>query len=246
MGIARLLAKGWTVFCIFAAAHALRFVPDVAVDSAHAIWAIAVSASLFTAMGLLFIAGFAAAGEHDFNILREFKPAHFLPSFDDAAFFGFAALSYLVQILATPNLAANAAARGLHAAIHFAVPGQRALESASSCGLDAGQVFAAAFAWLLAIIYIASAGSRVRLAAGLLRIARARRYEFLSPGATAAILGFVALAGFQLLYIGTGFGFLQCGAYRQVSGALLIGLAPLMLAYVMVAAAVNLVAVGAE
>jgi len=246
MGIARLLAKGWTVFCVFAAAHALRLSVGAETASVHAIWAIAISAALFVAMGLLFVAGYAAAGEHDFHVVSQLKPAHFLPSFDDAAFFGFAVLSYLMQVFVAQNVTANPAAHGLRAAIHFAVPGQRALEAAFFCGVNGGQLLAAAFAWLLAIVYAASAGPRVRLSAGLLRIERARNSELLSPAASAAVLGTLALAGFQLLYVGTGFALLPCSAYQEVSGALLIGLAPLMLAYVIVAAAVNLIAVGPE
>ena len=58
-------------------------------------------------------------------------------------------------------------------AIATIVPGQRALEYVMSCGLDGGRIFASALAWLLAIIYAGSALSRLRLAAGIIRIERA-------------------------------------------------------------------------
>ena len=42
-------------------------------------------------------------------------------------------------------------------------------------------LFAAAFTWLLAIIYLGSAVSRLKLTAGLMRLERAKRPEILGP-----------------------------------------------------------------
>ena len=49
--------------------------------------------------------------------------------------------------------------------------GQRALVGAlEACNMDGGRAFAGTFAWLLAVIYLASAASRLRLQAGLIRL----------------------------------------------------------------------------
>jgi hypothetical protein len=246
MGIARLLAKGWVVFCLFAAAHAVRFAVESGTAVPAAAATIGVCSLLFVAMGLLFVAGYAAASDHGNAFFRRLKPRNFIPSFYGVVFIGFVVLSFIDQAAFAPNNMQNGPVDALRAAMHFAVPGQRALESALSCGLDGGRIFASAFTWLLAIVYLAAAASRVRLTAGLIRIERAKRAQALSPAAVAAILGVAAVVGFQLLYMGTAFAFLPCSAYTEVSGALLIGLAPLMLAYVIVAAAANLLAVGSE
>ena len=247
MGIARLLAKFWVVFCLFAAAHALRFSVDSGAPALDAAGTIGVCTLLFVAMGLLFVAGYAAASDHgNASLLRRFKPRHFIPGFYGAVFAAFVVLSFIDQAAFAPNHMQGGPVDALRAAMHFAVPGQRALEAALSCGLDGGRIFASAFSWLLAIVYLAAAGSRVRLTAGLIRIERAKRSQTLSPAAVAAVLGVAAVVGFQMLYMGSAFAFLPCSAYTETSGALLIGLAPLMLAYLIVAAAANLLAVGPE
>jgi len=247
MGIARLLAKGWVVFCLFAAAHALRFSVESGAPALDAAGTIAVCTLLFVAMGLLFVSGYAAASDHgNASFFRRLKPRHFVPSFYGVVFVAFVILSFIDQALFAPNHMQSAPVDALRAAMHFAVPGQRALESALSCGLDGGRIFASAFTWLLAIVYLAAAGSRVRLTAGLVRIERAKRSQTLAPAAVAAVLGVAAVIGFQMLYMGSAFAFLPCSAYTETSGALLVGLAPLMLAYLIVAAAANLLAVGPE
>ena len=53
MGIARLLAKGWIIFCLFAGAHALRFAIKSGGPLQSSILAIGICALLFMAMGLL-------------------------------------------------------------------------------------------------------------------------------------------------------------------------------------------------
>ena len=64
MGMARLLAKGWVVFCLFAGAHALMFALGRGVPPLDAAKTIAVCTLLFAAMGLLFVGGYAAATDH--------------------------------------------------------------------------------------------------------------------------------------------------------------------------------------
>ncbi len=248
MGIARLLAKGWTVICLFAAAHALRLalargtVPPLEVAST-----IGVSAVLFIAMGLVFIFGYVAASDvNNAPHVAGRTLAHFLPHFDDVVLVLFALASFVNQTLYAPDHMRSPPVEALGAAMRFAVPGQRVLESTLACGLDDGRIAASAFAWLLAIVYLFSAASRVRLAAGLIRLERNRRPEGLGPVIPAAVLGVAAVAGFQLLYMGSAFAFIDCDVYTEISGALLVGLAPLLLAYLMVAAAANLLAMGPE
>jgi hypothetical protein len=60
------------------------------------------------------------------------------------------------------------------------------------------------------------------------------------------LLGALAVVGIQFLFVGTAFTFLPCSAYTETGGALLIGLAPLMLAYLILAALANLLASGPE
>ena len=55
MGMARLLAKGWIVFCLFAAAHALRLNLQQGQSLGSSLPGIGICALLFIAMGLLFV-----------------------------------------------------------------------------------------------------------------------------------------------------------------------------------------------
>ena len=64
MGIARLLAKGWIIFCLFAGAHALRLALLQGMPLDSSLLGIGICALLFTAMGLLFIGGFGVSAAH--------------------------------------------------------------------------------------------------------------------------------------------------------------------------------------
>ena len=64
MGIARLLAKGWIIFCLSAGAHALRFAIKSGVPLQSSIPGIGICALLFMAMGLLFVGGFGVSASH--------------------------------------------------------------------------------------------------------------------------------------------------------------------------------------
>ena len=246
MGIARLLARGWIIFCLFAAAHALRLVLlrgdalDVALPG------IGICALLFMAMGLLFVGGFGvSAGGTPW--LKRFQPHHLIPGFNEAVFFAFALLSFLDQAVIAPRDIQHDALAALERSIHFIVPGQRALVySLEACNMDGGRVFAAAFAWLLAIIYLASAASRLKLQAGLIRLEAGDRPQILGPTLRAFLFGIVAVVGIQFLFVGSAYPWLHCSAFADVTGALLIGLAPLMLAYLIVAALASLMASAPE
>jgi hypothetical protein len=93
---------------------------------------------------------------------------------------------------------------------------------------------------------LGSAISRLRITAALVRLERKRRVEPLGPQGIALVLGVAAVAGIQFLFMGTLYRMLPCNALGGISGALLIGLAPLMLAYLIFAALTNLLATHPE
>ena len=248
MGIARLLAKAWVVFCLFAGAHALRIAMASGEPFSVTIFAIGICVVLFIAMGLLFAGGFGVAGGMSGTpLIDRIKPAHFLPGFNEIVFLIFLILSFVNQAVFAPQTVGASASGALESAIYFAVPGQRALAySLSICSMDGGRLFAAAFTWLLAIIYLASAASRLKLAAGILRLERAARPEILGPTLRAFLLGVTAVVGIQFLFVGSAYPWFACSAYTDITGALLIGLFPLMLAYLIVAALASLMAASPE
>ena len=242
MGIARLLAKGWIIFCLFAGAHALRLALLQGLSLENALPAIGICALLFTAMGLLFVVGFGASASHGGGPwLARFKPHHLLPGFNEAVFLVFVILSFLDQALVAPNVINQSGAGALENAVYFLMPGQRVLvHQLESCGMDGGRIFAAAFTWLLAIIYLASTASRLKLAAGLIRLEMGDRPQLLGPTLRAFLFGIAAVVGIQFLAVGSAYPWLNCSAFTDITGALLIGLAPLMLAYLILASLASL------
>lgn len=250
MGIARLLAKGWIIFCLFAGGHALRLALLQGQPLATALPPILICAILFMAMGLLFVVGFGASAGHGGGPwLSRFQPRHLIPGFNEAVLVVFVILSFLNQVLVAPNVTGQGGAGALERAIHFLVPGQRALTDAlDNCPLVAGSSFASAFTWMLAIIFLASAVSRLKLQAGLIRLEAGERPQLLGPTLRAFLFGIAAVVGIQFLAVGSAYPWLGCGAYSvtDISGALLIGLAPLMLSYLIVAALASLLASSPE
>jgi hypothetical protein len=249
MGIARLLAKGWIIFCLFAGAHALRFALLSGLPLDNSLAAIGICAFLFMAMGLLFVGGFGVSAGHSAGKpwIARFEPRHLIPGFNEVVFLIFVALSFLNQAFVAPTNIDRGAAGALENAIYFVVPGQRTLVGALEvCTMDGGRVFAAAFAWLLAVIYLASAASRLRLQAGLIRLEAGDRPQALGPTLRAFLFGIVAVVGIQFLFVGSAYPWLNCSAFADVTGALLIGLAPLMLSYLIVAALASLLASSPE
>ena len=245
MGIARLLAKGWIIFCLFAGAHALRIALLQGVPLASSLLGIGICAVLFTAMGLLFVGGFGVSAVHVSGApwATRFRPCHLIPGFNEVVFLLFVVLSFLNQAFVAPTNLDRGGAGTLENAIYFLVPGQRALvTSLDACTMDGGRVFAASFAWLLAIIYLASAASRLKLQAGLIRLEAGDRPQALGPTLRAFLFGIVAVVGIQFLFVGSAYPWLNCSAFADVTGALLSGLAPLMLAYLIVAALASLTA----
>jgi hypothetical protein len=248
MGIARLLAKGWIVFCLVAGVHALRIALVSGVPLPSSIFAIGICVLLFMAMGLLFAGGFGVAGgTAGTSRLGRLTLAQLVPSFDDIIFVIFLVLSIGDQIFFAAQTQGLEFSRALEGAMYLVVPGQRALvESLTVCSLDGGRVFAAAFTWLLAIIYLASASSRLKLAAGIMRLERSARPEIIGPTLRAFLLGIGAVVGIQFLFIGSAYPWFACSAYTDITGGLLIGLFPLMLVYLILAALASLMAASPE
>ena len=105
MGIARLLAKGWIIFCLFAAAHGLRLALLQGQTLASSLPAIGIYALLFIAMGLLFVGGFGVSAGHIGGTpwVQRFKPHHLIPGFNEAVFCIFVVLSFLNQAFVAPG-----------------------------------------------------------------------------------------------------------------------------------------------
>jgi hypothetical protein len=248
MGIARLLAKAWVVFCLVAGAHALRIALATGLPLPSSAFGIGICVILFAAMGLLFAGGFGVAGGASGTpLIERFKPIHLMPGFNEIVFLIFLILSFVNQVVFAPQTMGAGATGALESAMYFVVPGQRELAySLAVCSMDGGRVFAAAFTWLLAIIYVGSAASRLRLVAGIMRLERTQKPEILSPTLRAFLLGVAAVVGIQFLFVGSAYPWFPCSAYTDVTGALLIGLFPLMLAYLIVAALASLMAASPE
>ncbi|HEX4271735.1 MAG TPA: hypothetical protein VHZ32_10125 [Rhizomicrobium sp.] len=247
MGIARLLAKGWIVFCLFAGAHAVRIALASGLALGSSLLEIGICVVLFMAMGLLFVGGFGASAASGQPLIERLTPRHLIPSFNETVFISFVLLSFLNQALVAPQAMGRGGAGALENAIYFVVPGQRALVKAlDSCTMDGGRVFAASFAWLLAVIFLASAASRLRLTAGIMRLEMANEPQALGPTLRAFLLGVAAVVGVQFLFVGSAYPWLACNAFTDITGAVLIGLAPLMLAFLIVAALANLLASSPE
>src|ERR1700751_1688184 len=105
MGIARLLAKGWIIFCLFAGAHALRLALLRGQCLGSSLPGIGICALLFIAMGLLFVCGFGVSAGHFAQTpwLKYFRPHHLVPGFNEGVFFIFVVLSFLNQAFVAPG-----------------------------------------------------------------------------------------------------------------------------------------------
>jgi hypothetical protein len=243
MGAARLLAKGWIAFCVFAGAHALARLMKAGPAADSAIAAIAVCVALFGAMGLMFIAGYGASS----GGVSRLKPGYFLPGFNEIVFIAFAVIVFIVQIAYTPGQDPGGVLGALETAVRAAIPGQRALEQVLTIdGLDAGRNFASATAWLLAFVLLGSSLSRLRLSAALLRLERKGRAPGLGPASFTAVLGIAAMVLSQFLIVGSLYSWIPADMLGNLPGTVLIGLGPLALAYLIVAALTNLWALSPE
>ena len=248
MGAARLLAKAWVLVCLYAAAHALRAAFMGGAPALQSLFGVGVCLFLFGAMGLLFIAGYgSSAAAVGTNFLARLKPRHMAPGFNELVFMVFVLASFLGQVDYAPALLNTDIGNALEGAIAFVVPGQNTLANIlAACSVDGGRILASAFSWLLALIYLASAISRIRLAAGIVRLERKDRPEALGATLLTFLLGICAVIGIQLFYVGSGYGMLDCFMLMGLAGQVLIGIGPLMLAYLVVAALTSLFALSPE
>lgn len=249
MGVSRLLAKAWIVTCLFAGAHALRFALLSGGDPWVAVSPVLVAMALFAAMGLLFVGGYGVAQDVFHQranpIFKVDRPPHPVPWFNDVVFVLFAALSFADQVWYAPQHLSGPITDALERALYFAVPGHAAVVGRlSDCALGGGRVLASSFAWLLALVFAASAISRLKQTADAIRIDRLLHPQSLSPMGLAAVLGIVAVVGIQCLFVGSPLTLLPCSVYAGLPGAMLIGLAPLVFAYSVFAALAALLASG--
>src|ERR1700733_12340045 len=203
MGAVRLLAKGWIVFCLYTGGLALGRAAGSGVPVGVASGPIIVCVLLFAAMGLLFVAGYGFSAGHVRPLLPgRVSAASLLPGFNELVFIAFTLIVFGVQVFYAPRAHANAVIDAVEGAMRFAVLGQTSLENALlACNLDDGRALVAAFSWLLALIFLGSALSRIRLAAGIVRLERKLRPEALGAQPLALALGIAAVIGFQLLYM---------------------------------------------
>jgi hypothetical protein len=86
----------------------------------------------------------------------------------------------------------------------------------------------------------------VRLAAGIVRLERNARPGTLGPASLTLLLGISAVIGIQFLLLGSVFPLMPCDMLVELPGQLLIGLGPLMLAYLIFAAVTDLLSLGPE
>ena len=101
MGAARLLAKGWIVFCLYVGALALGGGQHgVALTGAGG--TMLVCLLLFGAMGILFIAGYGLSSAHFHPpLLSRLKASNLLPGFTELVFIAFAFVLLPVQLYPT-------------------------------------------------------------------------------------------------------------------------------------------------
>ena len=248
MGVARLLAKAWIAFCVFAGAHAVSHAMASGADLGSALQQVSLCTALFGAMGLLFVGGYAASATHSgMAALAKLRLHHVLPGFDEIVFAVFAIAIFVVQTNYAPAHPGGGAVGALMAAVHFAIPGQQALETQlGQCSLDGGRIASSAFAWLAAFVFLGSALSRIRMEAALVRLERKGRPEILGATGLVFVLGMAAVVAIQLLFMGTAYLFIPCWIYASIPGSVLIGLGPLMLGYLIKAALTDLLALGPE
>lgn len=248
MGVARLLAKAWIAFCLFAGAHAVALALTSGVPPLVALQSMGLCTVLFGAMGLLFIGGYAAsAALSGMAAIANIRPHHVLPGFDEIVFVAFAVAVFAMQVFYAPQHASGGPLGALQAAVHFAVPGQQQLENAlATCGTDGGRVVSSAFSWLAAFVFLGSALSRIRLQAGLVRLERKGRPEILGASVLVFLLGLVAVVAIQMLFMGSAYILVPCDVLTGIPGSVIIGLGPLMLAYLVKAALTDLLALGPE
>ena len=79
-----------------------------------------------------------------------------------------------------------------------------------------------------------------------MRLERKKRPEALGAVPLTFALGLVSVIGIQLLFVGSGYALVPCDVLSDITGSVLIGIGPLALAYLIVAALTNLLALNPE
>jgi hypothetical protein len=203
-------------------------------------------------MGLLFVGGYGVSRDafhaRGWAIFKfRSKTPRTMPVFNDIVFLVFVAVSFVVQVWYAPRHLSGPVTEAIENALYFAIPGNaKLITRLDECAIDGGRVFASSAAWLLALVFAASAISRLKQTADAMRVDRMLHPQSLSPMGLAAVLGIVAVAGIQCLFVGSPIAFLPCSAFFTLPGDLLIAFAPLMFAYVIHAALAALLASGGE
>jgi hypothetical protein len=251
MGVSRLLAKAWIVTCLFAGAHALRTAVLMGAAAWPSVLQVLAAVLLFAAMGLLFVGGYGVSRDafhaRATAIFKPDKTPRTMPMFNDVVFLVFAALSFVDQVWYAPHHLSGRITEALENALYFAIPGNAVVaDRLSECAVDGGRVFASSIAWFLALIFAASAVSRLKHTANAMRVDRMLHPQSLSPTGLAAVLGIVAVIGIQCLFVGAPLALLPCSLFIGLPGALLIGFAPLGFAYIVYAALAALLASGGD
>jgi hypothetical protein len=249
MGVSRLLAKAWVVTCLFAGAHALRTVILSSADPWPVVLQVLAATLLFSAMGLMFVGGYGVSRDaFHVRAVAIFKPGtrpRAMPMFNDIVFLAFAAVSFLVQVWYAPRHLSGPVTEAIENALYFAIPGNAmVITRLDECAIDGGRVFASSAAWLLGVVFAASAISRLKQTADAMRVDRMLHPQSLTPMGLAAALGIVAVVGIQCLFVGSPIALMPCSAFIGLSGQLLIGFAPLFFSYVVYAALAALLASG--
>jgi hypothetical protein len=239
------------VTCLFAGAHALRSAVLTLGDAWMAAGQVLASVLLFAAMGLLFVGGYGVARNafhHRAAVLvRPEKGARPVPMFNDVVFLVFTAISFVNQVWYAPSHLSGQITDAMENALFFAVPGHAVIaEMLSYCAVDGGRVFASAVTWLLALVFAASAISRLKQTAEAIRLDRKQHPQSLSATGLAVVLGIIAVIGVQCLFVGSPLALLPCSAFVTLPGTLLIGFAPLVFTYTVYAALAALLASGGD
>ncbi|MGB8601309.1 MAG: hypothetical protein WCD42_03845 [Rhizomicrobium sp.] len=225
-GLARLLAKAWIIFCLYAGGLASGWYWSAGGDLVRFGAVIALPVVLFAALGLVFAAGYLVLARHG----APHRPFVFIVGFNEAVFVAFTLISFINQVFFAPWHLDGTLSAALERALYSAIPGQRALVAMlRPCMIDGGRIFTSGITWCLAIIYLGSALSRLKITATIIRLSDDA--GGMGSVAVAILLGLISLAGIYALYIGGIYALFSCSFLAGIGGGLLIGLAPLMLAY---------------
>ncbi len=236
MGIARLLAKGWIVFCLFAGGARLaprpgqrRAAGAIAVRGGH----LRDSVRRHGPVVRRRLRRLGRIARHPFKARLGLH--HLMPGFNEIVFLFSSVLSFVNQVWFAPrNLAGDVVGplerRSISSCRASARWSRRWMPAAWMAGASSPPPSPGCWRW--SIWPRPARGSNCRRASS--GWSATPRPEGLGPSIRAFCLGVVAVVGVQFLFVGSAYPWLNCSAFDDITGALLIGLAPLMLAYLVV------------